>query len=69
MFVLSNTISFQNVFCVVGGDFLTVDWGETFHMRGERIFSSPGDILGGRKYHGTPASNQEVPQLLQLAVG
>jgi len=61
----------------VGGDFLTVDWGETFHTMGreyslpparifspggenilsggKRILSPPGDILGGRKYHGTPA--------------
>jgi len=43
----------------VGGDFLTVDWGVTFHTRGERIFSprgenilSPGDILGGRNIMG-----------------
>jgi len=26
---------------------------------GERIFSPPGDILGGRKYHGTPADIEE----------
>jgi len=40
----------------VGGDFLTGDGRESFHTRGERIFS-PGDILGGRKYHGTPVTN------------
>jgi len=36
----------------VGGDFLTVDWGETFHTRGERIFSPGGEniLAGGREY-------------------
>jgi len=42
-----------------GGDFLTADWGEIFRTRGERIFSPPGDILGGRKYHGTPDTQAE----------